>query len=181
MADPVSMVIDAQGNYVSECLHWEGFPLILWEVLSAAGYAHPPQYVGHEFDKDGVTRCRLNFTLVAYPVHPEWPVLAFEVFSHCLEDTWEFAALQALTNFCERNLEIIMFSPIGLFPTAQANDPYRLDKVDHRAFLADGHAPYRLHTLQTKALRQLTDLSRAHYMMFCNKETQFHELGEEIE
>ena len=151
--------------------------MILWEVLSAAGYAHPPQYVGHEFDKDGVTRCRLNFTLVAHPVHPEWPVLAFEVFSHRLEDTWEFASLRVLTNFCERSLEIIMFSPIGLFPAAQANDPYRQDKVDHRAFLADGHAPYRLHTLQTKALMQLTDLSRAHYMMFYNKETQFHELG----
>ena len=91
MADPVSMVIDAQGNYVSECLHWEGFPLILWEVLSAAGYAHPPQYVGHEFDKDGVTRCRLNFTLVAHPVHPEWPVLIFDVLGHRLEDTWELA------------------------------------------------------------------------------------------
>ena len=26
-------------NHSSECLHWEGFPLILWEVLNAAGYA----------------------------------------------------------------------------------------------------------------------------------------------
>jgi len=57
MANPVAMVVDAQGNFISECLHWEGFPLILWEVLSVVGYAHPPQYVGHEFEELEVTRC----------------------------------------------------------------------------------------------------------------------------
>ena len=93
MADPVAMMIDAQGNYVPQYVHWEGFPLILWEVLSAAGYAHPPQYVAHEFHQDGVTRCRANFTLAAHPVHLEWPVLASEVLGHRLEDTWELAAL----------------------------------------------------------------------------------------
>ena len=87
-----------------------------------------------------------------------------------------------------------MFAPIGLFPAAQADDPYRQDRIDQRAFLADGHAHdtiwtsvrcmdtlYRLHTLQSEALRQLTNLSQAHFIMFRNKGNQLNELGEEME
>ena len=57
MADPVAKVVDEHGNFISKCLHREGFPLILWEVLSTVGYAYPPQYVGREFEESGVTRC----------------------------------------------------------------------------------------------------------------------------
>jgi len=87
-----------------------------------------------------------------------------------------------------------MFAPIGLFPAAQADDPYRQDWIDQRAFLAGGHAHdtiwtsvgcmdalYRLHNLQTEALRQLTNLSQAHFIMFRNKGNQLNELGEEME
>ena len=66
-------------------------PLISWEVLNAAGYAYPPHYVDYEFPEDGVTRCHVNFILIAHPVHPEWPVLIFDVLGHRLEDTWELA------------------------------------------------------------------------------------------
>jgi hypothetical protein len=46
MADPVVMVVDEDGRMHSECLHWEGFPSILWDVTSATGYPIPPRYVG---------------------------------------------------------------------------------------------------------------------------------------
>jgi hypothetical protein len=46
MANPVLMVVDKEGHAHSACLHWEGFPSILWGVLSTAGYPNPPLYVG---------------------------------------------------------------------------------------------------------------------------------------
>ena len=54
------MVVDTQGHVHSACLHWDGFPRRLWELLSAAGYLQPPIYDGHEFVEDGVRRCSVT-------------------------------------------------------------------------------------------------------------------------
>ena len=48
------VVIDEQGHVHSVCLHWDGLPRRLWELLSAAGYPQPPLYDGHDFKEDGV-------------------------------------------------------------------------------------------------------------------------------
>jgi hypothetical protein len=75
MADPVVMVMDENGCVHSECLHWEGFPFILWDVMSAAGYPIPPRYVGQEFVEMGVTRCQVHMTLLPPLAHPKCPVM----------------------------------------------------------------------------------------------------------
>ena len=49
-------VIDEQGHVHSACLHWDGLPHRLWELLSSAGYPQPPLYEGHDFMESGVRR-----------------------------------------------------------------------------------------------------------------------------
>ena len=56
MEEPVLAVIDEQGHVHSACLHWEGVPRLLWELLSVAGYPNPPTYEGFEFEESGVRR-----------------------------------------------------------------------------------------------------------------------------
>ena len=38
------LVVDEHGNFASECLHWEGFPSILWDVMRDAGYPSPQSW-----------------------------------------------------------------------------------------------------------------------------------------
>jgi hypothetical protein len=68
----------------SECLHWEGFPSILWDVMSAVGYPSPPRYVGREFVELGVTWCQVHMTLLLPPAHPECPTSEIEAIGHTL-------------------------------------------------------------------------------------------------
>jgi hypothetical protein len=42
MAFPVFHEFDADGTIRTNRLHWEGFPRLAWEALSAAGYLTPP-------------------------------------------------------------------------------------------------------------------------------------------
>ena len=59
------VMVDVQGHVHSVCLHWEGLPCLLWEMLSAAGYPYPPLYEGHDFMEGGVRHC--NVTLIVPP------------------------------------------------------------------------------------------------------------------
>jgi hypothetical protein len=42
MAFPVFHEFDADGTIHTNGLHWEGFPRLAWEALSATGYLTPP-------------------------------------------------------------------------------------------------------------------------------------------
>jgi hypothetical protein len=42
MAQPLIYEIDADVTILTDALHWEGFPHILWETLSEVGYTTPP-------------------------------------------------------------------------------------------------------------------------------------------
>jgi hypothetical protein len=53
---------DADGTIRTNGLHWEGFPRLAWEALSAAGYLTPPTYEVKEFERYGVPRCRVIVT-----------------------------------------------------------------------------------------------------------------------
>ena len=62
MAAPGPQYFDEDGPAHSECLHWEGFPSILWEVMRDAGYLSPLRYVGEEYHEQGVARCCVRMT-----------------------------------------------------------------------------------------------------------------------
>jgi hypothetical protein len=67
MAFPVFHEFDADGTIRTNGLHWEGFPRLAWEALSAAGYLTPPTYEVSKFERYGVPRCRVIVTVLATP------------------------------------------------------------------------------------------------------------------
>jgi hypothetical protein len=85
----------------------------------------------------GVTRRQVHMTLVPPPAHPECPALEIEAMGHCFADTWETAAMRALTTFCEPHPMEVTLAPIGLFPAVQDDDPMWLDRMQHMDYLAD--------------------------------------------
>jgi hypothetical protein len=77
MAFPVFHEFDADGTIRTNGLHWEGFPRLAWEALSAAGYTTPPTYEVSEFERLGVLRCRVIITLLPHPDHARLVRLEF--------------------------------------------------------------------------------------------------------
>ena len=65
------MMVNAQGHVHSVCLHWEGLPRLLWEMLSASGYPYPPLYEGHDFMEGSVSRCSVTLTIPQDPLNVE--------------------------------------------------------------------------------------------------------------
>lgn len=189
MADLVIVKVDIEGRVHSRCLHWEGFPTIPWDTLSAAGYVESPFYVGREFEELGVPRCQVQITVPPHPLHPEWPILNLEVIGHRLADTWESAALKTLTTFCSQHPVEIVMDPIGLFPLEQADDPMWVDHIQHAEVLGFiwpkevihtttrcMTALFRLLTQQSAAIASLSDLAQANQMMGDNRDAQIAEL-----
>jgi hypothetical protein len=77
MVFPVFHKFDADGTIRTNGLHWEGFPRLAWEALSAAGYITPPTYEVSEFERYGVPRCRVIVTVLPHPDHADWFDLSF--------------------------------------------------------------------------------------------------------
>jgi hypothetical protein len=137
MDDPVLMVVDEEGHAHPTCLHWEGFPSILWGVLSAAGYLNPPLYVGQQFMETGVRRCRVRITISQHPLNPTWLAIETEVVGHHLIDLWEAAAMKAITTFCEQHPLEVILAPARLFPAVSESNPVWLDRLAHLGHLVD--------------------------------------------
>jgi hypothetical protein len=72
MVFPVFHEFDADGTIRTNGLHWEGFPRLAWEALSAAGYTTPPTYEVSEFKRLGVPHCRVIVTVLPHPDHADW-------------------------------------------------------------------------------------------------------------
>jgi hypothetical protein len=122
MAFPVFHEFDADGTIRTNRLHWEGFPRLASEALSAAGYTTPPTYEVSEFERLGIPRCRVIITVLPHPDHTDWFVP---------HETVESAALRVLTDFCDHNPTVVALSPFELFPAVSPHDPVWLDRMDH--------------------------------------------------
>jgi hypothetical protein len=103
MAFPVFHEFDADGTIRTNGLHWEGFPRLVWEALSAAGYTTPPTYEVSEFERLGVPRCRVIVTVLPHPDHADWFDLSFVYWGFITHGTVKSAALRVLTDFCDHN------------------------------------------------------------------------------
>ncbi|KAG2660800.1 hypothetical protein PVAP13_1KG459905 [Panicum virgatum] len=93
---------DEDGWVRSTCLHREGLPVLLWEVLQEFGYTESPQYYGRVSSEGGISgweaRLRVPARLGLFPsdsweVHTE----GAEILS-----VWDRAAAMAITQFCEQ-------------------------------------------------------------------------------
>jgi hypothetical protein len=70
MAALVFLEYGADGTIRTGGLHWEDFPRLAWEALSAAGYTIPQIYEVAEFERLGVPRCMVIVTRAASPGSP---------------------------------------------------------------------------------------------------------------
>jgi hypothetical protein len=120
MAFPVFHEFDADGTIRTNGLHWEGFPRLAWEALSAAGYTTPPTYEVSEFERLGVPCCRVIVTVLPHPDHADWFNLSFVYWSFIPHETIESAALRVLTDFYDHNPTVVALSPFGLFPVVSS-------------------------------------------------------------
>jgi hypothetical protein len=77
MAFLVFHEFDADGTIRTNGLHWEGFPRLAWEALSAASYLTPLTYEVFEFERYGVPRCRVIVTVLPHPDHARLVRLEF--------------------------------------------------------------------------------------------------------
>ena len=190
MAAPALMVFDEDGRAHSECIHWEGFPSILWGMMRDAGYPSPPRYMGEEFHEMGVARCRVRLTHAPQPIPALWSSVELEVVGHRLLDTWELAAMRALTRFCSLHLEAITVAPIGIFPAEQPNDPNWHSHVSHLGFLQRHalaetitmmvrcmNALYRWQVLQGRALSQVIGTAQNEHEIGRAKDEQMADLN----
>jgi hypothetical protein len=123
IAFPVFHEFDADGTIRTNVLHWEGFPRLAWEALSAAGYVTPPTYEVSEFKRYGVPRCRVIVTVLPHPDHADWFDLSFIYWGFITHEAVESAALRVLMDFCDHNPTMVALSPIRLFPAVSPHDP----------------------------------------------------------
>src|SRR5688572_6990425 len=165
MAAPGHVMRGTDGTSHSTCLHFEGFPAILWDTLRWFGYQSPPLYAGRLYLERGVQTCNVQAVVPPPPVRPDWPSFGVSAYGLAPEDTWESAALQLLTRFCQLHPLEVILDPIGLFPARNRMDPAWLDRVGNIEVLATTYsmvtistnircmsALYRMIELQGKAM-----------------------------
>jgi hypothetical protein len=128
---PVFHQFDADGTIRTNGLHWEGFPRLAWEALSAAGYITPPTYEVKEFEHFGVPHCRVIVTVLPHPDHERLVSLELYLLGFITHESVELAALRVLTDFRDHNPTVVALSPFGLFPAVSPHDPAWLDRMDH--------------------------------------------------
>jgi len=166
------VVIDAQGHVHLACLHWDGLPCRLWELLRAAGYPQPLLYDGHDFVESGVRRCSVTMVILQHPLNG-WELIVTQVIGHRLLDTWEATAMRAMTTFFSQHPLEVVLSAFRLFPAHDLADPFwrdRMANVDKVVTLDQVGALrttvlcldglYHLQTFQSQATTQLVDLAQ---------------------
>jgi hypothetical protein len=110
MAFPVFHEFDADGTIRTNGLHWESFPRLAWEALSAAGYLTPHTYEVSNFERYGVPRCRVIVTVLPHPDHADWFDLSFIYWGFITHEAVESVALRVLTDFCDHNPTVVALS-----------------------------------------------------------------------
>jgi hypothetical protein len=93
----------AHGTVYNDGLHWEGFPRLAWEALSAAGYTTPSVYEAIEFKHLGVPRCRVTVTVPPDPDNPDCFDLSSVYWGCRGQESLESAVLWVLMDFCDHN------------------------------------------------------------------------------
>lgn len=120
--DPHVSILD-NGWTHTEALHRPGVPGLLWRMLHAWGYTKPPSYVGRGYSDVWGCSCTVHMCIppkLTYSYIDAWSVTAqgFHLF-----ETWDTAALKALTTFFENNSGV-PGTPFGLLPVREPeNNP----------------------------------------------------------
>jgi hypothetical protein len=131
-------------------------------------------------------------TIPQHPLNPAWLAIETEVVGHRLIDSWEAAAMKALTTFCEQHPLEVILAPAGLFPAGSESDPLWLDTLAHLGHSVDQipgetslfspcmNALYRLQALQSKGMAQVIDLTQSFQWAVNLRDEEMQDLVEEI-
>jgi hypothetical protein len=162
MAQPPIYEIEVVGTIRTDALHWEGFPRILWEILSEVGYTTPPLYEVVSFWDQGVPYARSTATVLPHPEHPEWADLRMMFFAHRGVESVESAAMRILHTFYEQHPDEVMLTTLGLFPAMDPIDSALRERISLTDMLLTTDPP-------EVVVRQLLRLLEAVYNMqvFC--------------
>jgi hypothetical protein len=180
-------------RFSSNFLSHDGFPSILWEVLSSAGYPTPSLYMVQLYEEHRVPRCRVCLTLEAHPLQLCWRSLDSEMIGFRMDDTTEAAAMKTLTTFCGYHpLEMVMH-PLGLFPAEKKDVPMWCNRVSHvkdvwvmypdlvgRVTVQCMSALYRLQALQSDAMAHLANLAQTTKLTLSSREDFVVDLSSEL-
>jgi hypothetical protein len=153
------------------------------------GYTEPPTYDGVEYEEEGVPRCRVKMTVPPDPTLSLWQPIEVNVIGHCLADSFEVAAIEAIHIFCDQHPEEVAGYPIGLFPAMDSRDPewtFRLTYCDHllgtlagetlRTSVRFMNAQYHYQTLQQHGIYRLTNIAQRYRNQVGQQNTQIEEL-----
>jgi hypothetical protein len=189
MAAPSNVFWDHAGHLHTNALHWEGFPLLLWESLRLFFYTEPPQYGGVEYREEGVPQCRVKMTIPQHPFRSQWQPIEVDVVGYHLVDTFETAALEAIHTFCDQHPAEVAGHPISLFPAIDSNDPIWYFRIAHyghmlgdlaeetlRGTIRFMNAQHHYQILLRLGMSLLTGIAQGHYRNADRRVTQIEEL-----
>jgi hypothetical protein len=111
MDDYPYVTLEADRWFRCDRLHRLGFPTLLRDVLHRFGYTGLPAYRGHPYRQFRLGHCKVHVDILAHPIDP-----TMTAWGDDLNDTLEWAAHQALTEFCERHLSVVGDTAIALLP-----------------------------------------------------------------
>ncbi|CAO2043280.1 unnamed protein product [Urochloa humidicola] len=184
MAAPVHVQVGAD--------HRGGFPSLLWDTLREFGYIEPPKYVGREYIELGLHRCEVVLDIPSTPAHPGWAPWRVVAYGNELTDTWEIAAFEALTKFCEKHQEEIAGTPAAVFPFRGESVPQLMAPLmDLDATIPETNlmgtigrynaAMYNLCQLRNAENRVILDRVHDYHIQIDRKNEQLQELNHQID
>ena len=74
-------------------------------------------------------------TIPQHPFRAHWQPIEVETYGYYFADTFEAAALEAITTFCKHHPNEVVEYPIGLFPAVDYHDPEWSFSVEHCAHI----------------------------------------------
>jgi hypothetical protein len=121
-------------------------------------------------------------TIPQHPLNPAWLAIETEVVGNRLINSWEAAAMKALTTFCEQHPLEVILAPAGLFLAVSKSDPLMAGQICISRPLGRSKSSrdHTLQALQSKGMTQLIDLAQSFQWAVNLRDEQMQDLVEEI-
>jgi hypothetical protein len=116
MDDYPYATLGADGWFCCDGLHHQGFLTLLRGMLHRFGYTGISAYRGHSYRQFGLGRCKVHVEISAHFTNSTMMAWFTMAQGDDLDDALERAAHQALTEFCERHLQVLDDTVIVLLP-----------------------------------------------------------------
>jgi hypothetical protein len=136
------MTVDAQAWTHLNCLEECGFHALLWDTLKDFGYTAYPEYSAREL----MTTCQLlrwevKVKIPVCPTCPTWEEWEVKAQGLNLADTVQKAALEALTNFCEKHANLIASTAAKVIPLPKQHSGHGIEREAFLSAQDDHYSP----------------------------------------